>query len=75
MCAPDDGELPVWVDRQAVVNGFAKLETIADDHKNHCAGIWRIVRSVLEENGCRCTVKKIKVRRLKSEVPDAMERQ
>ena len=32
--APEDGELTLWVDCQAVVSGFAKLETIADDHKN-----------------------------------------
>ena len=58
--APEEGELTLWVDCQAVVSGLAKLETIADDHKNYYAGIWRIVRAALDENLCRFTVKKIK---------------
>ncbi len=42
--APQDGELILRVDCQTVVSGCAKLETIADDHKNYCAGIWCVVR-------------------------------
>ena len=51
--APPNGILIIWADCQAVVSGFAQLETVADDHKNLYAGIWRIVRSALEENGCK----------------------
>ncbi len=58
------------VDCQAVVSGFAKSETIAEDHKNLYAGTLRIVRRVIEENGCRITVRKIKAHRLEEDIVD-----
>ena len=69
--APDDAEFTLWVDCQSVVSGFAKLESIADDHNNFYAGVWRRVRAALKESGCRMTVKKIKAHRLVADVPEA----
>ncbi len=68
--AQEDEDFTLWVDCQAVVSGFAKLEMVADDHKNFYAGVWRIVRAALKENGCRMVVKKIKAHRLRSDVRD-----
>lgn len=39
--APDQADFTLWADCQSVVSGFAQLETVADDHKNFYAGIWR----------------------------------
>ena len=51
-------------------SGFAQLEVIADDHKNFYAGIWRIVRAALRDNGCNMSVKKVKAHRLVADVPE-----
>ena len=41
---------------------------MADDHKTFYAGIWRIVRSALEDNGCTMYVKKVKAHRAVEDV-------
>jgi hypothetical protein len=69
--APDDADFTLWADCQSVVSGFAQLEVIADDHKNFYAGIWRIVRAALRDNGCNMSVKKVKAHRLVADVPDS----
>jgi hypothetical protein len=68
--APEDSNFTLWADCQAVVSGLAQLETIADDHKNYHAGIWRIARAALQENGCRMQVKKVKAFRDRADVPE-----
>jgi hypothetical protein len=69
--APEDAEFTLWADCATVVSGFAQLERVADDHKNYYAGIWRIVRAALKDNGCRMMVKKVKAHRLVADVPEA----
>ena len=69
--APENAEFTLWADCQSVVSGFAQLEKVADDHKNYYAGIWRIVRAALKDNGCRMSVKKVKAHRLVADVPEA----
>jgi hypothetical protein len=54
-----------------VVSGFAKLAVVADDHnKKFYAGVWRVARSAIEEDGCRITVKGIKAHRLDADVAE-----
>jgi hypothetical protein len=69
--APEQADFTLWADCQSVVSGFAQLERVADDHKNYYAGIWRIVRAALKDNGCRMSVKKVKAHRLVADVPEA----
>ncbi len=68
--APEEGGITLWCDCQVVVSGFADLEDVADHHKVFYAGMWRVVRSAIEENGCRTTVKKIKAPRQEADIAE-----
>ncbi len=68
--APHEGGLDLRADCQAVVSGFANLEFVADDYKNNYAGILRVARFALEENGCRTRARKFKAHRERADVAE-----
>jgi hypothetical protein len=61
--ASEEGDMQSWADCQAMVSGYGKFTTIADDHKNCHAYLRRVVRSVVEETSCRISVGKVKTNR------------
>ena len=66
---PGTGEVCIWADCAAVVQGYAKLPAIADDPRNTHAGYWRMVRQHLPVRD-GVAVRKVKAHRARADVPE-----